>query len=317
MKTAAVSSDDIRRSVLAVPPLAWNDDLSLNFEQSQRLVRHALSGGVSTLIYGGNANFYNLGGRRHREVCESIAGLGDDRTWVVPSAGPSYDALVEQAPVLRSLGFPTAMILPLDFPSHPRGIERGIRDFADAFGGPAILYIKKENHLPAATLGRLVRDGAVWTVKYAASRERAKGEEPYLEALIAELGTERIISGFGELPAVPHLRDYGLAGFTSGLVCIAPALSMALYEALKAGRFDEAEQRLEAFRPLERIRDVHSPIRVLHEAIRLAGIADTGPLLPLLANLEDEHWPAVRDAASALLAAEHAEREATGLAAAE
>lgn len=307
MKTA-VTLDDIRKSVLAVPPLAWNDDFSLNGEQNERLVAHILSGGVRTLIYGGNANFYNLAGRRYREVCDFIAGLGDDDVWIVPSAGPGYDALIEQAPVLRDLGLPSAMILPLDFPSHPLGIERGIRDFVDAFGGPVILYIKRETYLPASTVGRLYRDGVVWMIKYAASRERAKDQEPYLEALIGELGTARIVSGFGEVPAVPHLRDHDLAAFTSGLVCIAPALSMALFDTLKAGSHDEAEERLDAFRPLEGIRDVHAPMRVLHEAIRLAGIAETGPILPLAANLEEEHWPAVRDAAQALLEAERRER---------
>ena len=31
-----------------------------------------------------------------------------------------------------------------------------------------------------------------------------------------------VVSGMGELPAIIHLRDFGLAGFTSGCVCIAP-----------------------------------------------------------------------------------------------
>jgi dihydrodipicolinate synthase/N-acetylneuraminate lyase len=304
MKTTPITPADVRHSVLAVPPLAWTRELTLNVEANLALVRHIQGGGVTTLIYGGNANVYHLGGRRFREVAEFIAGLGDETLWVVPSAGPSYDALIEQAPVLRELGFPTAMLLPLAFPAHPLGIERGVCDFVDAFGREVILYLKQENYLPAATIGRLAREGVVGMIKYAASRERAKGEEPYLEALIGEIGRERIVSGFGEVPAVPHLRDHGLAAFTSGLVCIAPTLSMRLLEALQNRRFAEAEVLLEAFLPLERLREVHSPIRVVHEAIRLAEIADTGPILPLLANLEEEHHNSVGEAARALLAQE-------------
>jgi dihydrodipicolinate synthase/N-acetylneuraminate lyase len=45
-----------------------------------------------------------------------------------------------------------------------------------------------------------------------------------------------------------------------------------------------------------------SPIRVLHEAVRLAGIADTGPLLPLLSNLPEADHAKVREAAARLLA---------------
>jgi dihydrodipicolinate synthase/N-acetylneuraminate lyase len=311
MKTTPITPADVRRSVLAVPPLAWTPDLTLNVEANLALVRHIQGGGVTTLIYGGNANAYHLGGRRWRAVAEFLAGLGDEALWVVPPAGPSYDALIQQAPVLRRLGFPTAMLLPVAFPSHPKGVERGIRDFVDAFGREVMLYLKQESYLPAASVGRLAREGAVGMVKYAASRERPKGEEPYLEALIGELGRERIVSGFGEVPAVPHLRDHGLAAFTSGLVCIAPTLAMALLGALQVRRFAEAEARLEAFLPLERLRERHSPIRVVHEAVRLAGIADTGPILPLLANLEEEHQPSVAQAARALLAQEMRARAAS------
>jgi 4-hydroxy-tetrahydrodipicolinate synthase len=40
---------------------------------------------------------------------------------------------------------------------------------------------------------------------------------------------------------------------------------------------------------------------VLHEAVRLSGIGNTGPLLPLLTNLPEEHHSTVRAAAKALL----------------
>jgi 4-hydroxy-tetrahydrodipicolinate synthase len=39
--------------------------------------------------------------------------------------------------------------------------------------------------------------------------------------------------------------------------------------------------------PLEDPRDAHSPLRALHDAVRLAGIADTGPMLPFLSNIDD------------------------------
>ncbi|HTQ82950.1 MAG TPA: dihydrodipicolinate synthase family protein, partial [Pseudolabrys sp.] len=64
---------------------------------------------------------------------------------------------------------------------------------------------------------------------------------------------------------------------------------------------------------LEDERDRHSPIRVLHEAVRLAGIADTGPMQPYFSNIGDAGVIAsVEKAAKALLAAE---RSATARAA--
>jgi hypothetical protein len=43
----------------------------------------------------------------------------------------------------------------------------------------------------------------------------------------------------------------------------------------------------ELFMPLEDARDAHSPIRVLHAAVELAGIAATGPIGEFLSVIED------------------------------
>ena len=65
-----------------------------------------------------------------------------------------------------------------------------------------------------------------------------------------------------------------------------------------------AEAIQHIFRPLEDLRNAINPIRVLHEALRLAGISETGPLLPLLSNLPEKHFGEVRAAAKELLAAD-------------
>jgi hypothetical protein len=73
MRTNPIVPQEVCRSVIAVPPLASNPDLSLNRDANRRLVRHLLSGGVSALIYGGNTTFYNLTGWRFFDVCDFIA----------------------------------------------------------------------------------------------------------------------------------------------------------------------------------------------------------------------------------------------------
>ena len=54
--------------------------------------------------------------------------------------------------------------------------------------------------------------------------------------------------------------------------------------------------------PLEDCRDGISPIRVLHDAVTLAGIADMGPMLPILTGLEPAERARVEPVAKALLA---------------
>ena len=75
-----------------------------------------------------------------------------------------------------------------------------------------------------------------------------------------------------------HLRDFGLNSFTSGSVRIAPNRSTEILRALKAGDDATAETIRAGFLPFEGRRDAISPIRVLHDGVTLAGIADNGYL---------------------------------------
>ena len=85
---------------------------------------------------------------------------------------------------------------------------------------------------------------------------------------------------------------------------MAPQLSVAMLDAMRRGDWGKAETIRSVFKPLEDLRNAINPIRVLHEAVRLAGIADTGKLLPLMSNLPAEQHAVVRDAAVKLLEAE-------------
>jgi 4-hydroxy-tetrahydrodipicolinate synthase len=100
-----------------------------------------------------------------------------------------------------------------------------------------------------------------------------------------------------------HLRDFKLPGFTAGVINIAPAAFTAMLKAMRAGDWATAERVRQVCKPLEDLRNLINPVRVLHEAVRLCGIAETGPLLPLMSNLEEADYPRVAAAAKELLAA--------------
>lgn len=304
MKTTPVTATDLAASVIAVPPLARKSDLSLNADANRAIIRHLETGGVRALLYGGNANFYHVSAGEYATILDMLTASAGADTWVIPSVGPDYGKMMDQAPILRTRGFPTVMALPISFPATDAGAAAGIRRFAAAFGKPVVVYIKSENYLSPATVGALVRDGLVSAIKYAIVRNDPQ-QDPYLRELLQQVPAALIVSGIGERPAIVHLRDFGLQGFTSGSVCVAPRGSMRLLESIQAQQWNEAERFRAAYLPLEDCRDALSPIRVLHEAVRLAGIADTGPILPLLSNLESAHHPAVRTAAMALLAHDH------------
>ena len=112
MNTRPVNAETLTRSVVSVPPLARNADLSLNRAENVKLIRHIEAGGVSTLLYGGNANFYHVRLSEYAELLDLLADAADADTLIIPSVGPAYGLMMDQAKLLRERQFPTAMILP-------------------------------------------------------------------------------------------------------------------------------------------------------------------------------------------------------------
>ena len=301
MLTTPLTPDHFTRSVMAVPPLARRPDGTLAEEANGLIVRHLEAGGVTLLLYGGNANFYHLPLAEYDAALSMLARLAGPESLVVPSAGPTYGLLMEQARTIRRHSFPTVMVLPQQGITTSVGVANGIRAFADAVGLPVVVYVKNDGYIEPEEIAGLDREGIVSAIKYAVVRGDT-ASDPYLRKLVSLVDTSKIISGIGEQPAIVHTRDFGLAGFTSGCVCVAPRLSQTMLAAVQRKDWDEAERVRALFRPLEDLRNAINPIRVLHQAIESAGIATTGPLLPLLTNVDASHVPAIADAARALLA---------------
>jgi dihydrodipicolinate synthase/N-acetylneuraminate lyase len=305
MITSPLSAAHLATSVMAVPPLSRRLDFTLNEGANERIIRHLEAGGVRLLLYGGNANLYHVPLSEYEPLLAMLARIAGPDTLVIPSAGPSYGMLVDQAKIIRRFAFPTVMVLPQQGLTTSVGVATGIRRFVEASGVPALLYIKHDGFIEPEEVAALDRDGLLSGIKYATVRNDAS-VDPYLRRLVEVVDRERIISGIGEQPAIIHTRDFGLGGFTSGCVCVAPRLSQQMLAAMRGGAWEEAERIRALFRPLEDLRNAINPIRVLHRAVAGAGIAPTGPLLPLLSNVEAEHEAAIDAAASALLAADRA-----------
>ncbi|HSU69016.1 MAG TPA: dihydrodipicolinate synthase family protein [Tepidisphaeraceae bacterium] len=302
-------TEKLTRSVLAVPPLARSADLRVDEAENTKLIRHIEAGGVRTLLYGGNANFYHIAPSEFDQVLGYLESAADRETLVIPSVGPAYGTMMDQAKVLRRHKFETVMVLPQQGITTAEGVETGIRQFVQAAGIPAVVYVKNEGYIEPENIKRLVDEGLVSGIKYAIVRNDTT-KDAYLSKLVQVIDPKIIISGIGEQPAIIHLRDFRLGGFTSGCVCVAPRLSAQMLEALRAQNWSEAERIREIFRPLEDLRNEINPIRVLHEAVSLAGIGQTGPLIPLMSNVAQADHARIADAARRLLKLESDARNA-------
>jgi dihydrodipicolinate synthase/N-acetylneuraminate lyase len=305
MQTTPITTQDLLSSVVSVPPLARNNDLTLNDAANRALIKHLEAGGVRTFLYGGNANLYNIAVSEYAQLLEFLSGAVAADSIVVPSVGPFYGNIMDQAAILSQHRFPTAMILPTLFPAKSAGIQTAVRHFVERAGIPAVIYLKDEGYMPPEAAAQLVNDGLVSWIKYAVVRDDP-ADDPYLSRLVDIVDRKLIVSGIGEQPAIVHLRDFGITGYTSGCVCVAPRQTTQMFKLVQQGKYAEAETIREVYRPLEDLRNAYGPIPVLHHAVTLSGIADMGPFLPLLAPLGDDIQTKIGPVATALLQSDSA-----------
>ena len=305
MKTTPVSIEDLQ-GVFPVPPLARKNDArrSIDFEMNNRIVRHIADGGLTRFLYGGNAFLYHVTLYEYEALLDWLNSFADG-LWAIPSIGPSYGRAMDQASILRQYKFPCAMALPCGDPRDAKGLETGLREIAESANTPLILYLKEENNFGADkeagldVVARLVDEGVCVAIKYAVVRQNP-AEDSYLDSLLKRVDRARVISGIGERPAIVHMRDWRLPGFTTGSGCVAPRLSGQIFEACVKEDYETAEGLRAEFLPLEDLRDAWNPAKVLHFATQLAGVAETGPVAPFLSSLSEERLKELAPVARAL-----------------
>ena len=305
--------------VYAVPPLARQAGArrAIDLPANDAMRDHIVGGGITRLLYGGNAFLYHVSLDDYAELLGWMASAPDS-LWMIPSLGPSFGRAIDQVGLLRAFPFPCAMLLPCADPRDAEGLEAGAREIAQRAGIPLVLYLKdldnwgRDHARGLDAVARLVRDGVAMAIKYAVVRADP-AVDPYLDALLARVDRKVVISGIGERPAVVHVEQQGLPGFTTGSGCVAPALSQRVFDACARGDFDAAREVRERFIPLEDLRDAWGPARVLHAAVDLAGIAPTGPIPPFISALDASQQDELAPVAVALHAANlaHASLQST------
>lgn len=278
--------------IYPVPPVAWSAGSKgeLNHVENERIFRYLVEQGIKRIIYGGNAMVYHMALPQYEQLIDWLSVHVADAE-IMPAVGPSYGRALDQAAIVRGRRFHSLLVLPsASDPRDARGLETGLRDISEAAGLPLTLYIRDESNFgsdgPAGldVLARLVDANICTKIKYAVVRKNP-AHDAYLRALLMRVPASRVISGIGERPAVVHLRDFGLAGFTTGSGVLAPRLCCDLLDACRAWDWASAERIRSTFLPLEDLRDAWGPPRVLHYAVAAAGIAETGPILPYVSPL--------------------------------
>ncbi|MFD8570966.1 dihydrodipicolinate synthase family protein [Streptomyces sp. NPDC059639] len=275
--TAPKASFEIQRAaladVVAIPVTPFATDGSVDETVLRTLLRRLLDGGVRILTPNGNTGeFYALTAAERRLVAEVTLDEAGTSATVLAGVGHDVPTAVETARHAQEHG--AAMVM-VHQPVHPYISEAGWVDYhraiAEAVPGLGVVPYIKNATLPGARLAEL---GAacpnVIGVKYAVP------DAARFAAFARDAGLDRFVwvAGLAE-PYAPSYFSAGATGFTSGLVNVAPSVSLSMIEALRSGDYPAAMKVWEQIRRFEELRAADSSannVSVVKEALASLGL---------------------------------------------
>ncbi|NED11741.1 dihydrodipicolinate synthase family protein [Streptomyces sp. SID9124] len=261
--------------VVAIPVTPFAGDGTVDTEAHRALLRRLLDGGVRIVTPNGNTGeFYALTPEERRTVTELTVDEAGGRATVLVGVGHDVPTAVAAAEHARDAGAEMVMV---HQPVHPYVSQDGWIDYhraiAEAVPGLGVVPYIRNPHLDGAALAALADSCPnVIGVKYAVP------DAARFAAFARDAGLERFVwvAGLAELYA-PAYFSAGATGFTSGLVNVAPGVSLAMLEALRAGDYPAAMKVWEQIRRFEELRaDRQSAnnVTVVKEALAALGLCD-------------------------------------------
>jgi len=270
------------------------------------VIARCAEAGVDALTVNGNTGeFYGLSFAEAERMQAEVPALVAGRAVVIAGVGRSVGEAVALARRARADGADAIMVhQPPDPFVAPRGVVAYVNRIADAAGLPLVLYLRNDGiGLPA--IETLCRVPGVIGVKWATPNVMVLAEA------MRRAGPEvNFVCGLAE-PWAPPMAALGTQGFTSGLINLLPARSVAVRDALRRGDYAAARAEIAAIAGFEALRSEEqngANVAVVKAALGMIG-DDVGaarppaawPLPPgSLARLRDllAGWGMIRQAAA-------------------
>jgi dihydrodipicolinate synthase/N-acetylneuraminate lyase len=280
----SLAPEGLAASLIAEPPLALRQDFEVARDVNERLAVRLRAAGISTLLYGGNANLFSQSLAQYAQSVELMGAVAEHST-VIAGIGPDLGKMLDQAGLIERAGLRNVMLLPLHYPADTHGTGDGVRRIADRLGFGVIVDLCRENYLRPVTLRKLKDERAVSFAKYSVRRDNPE-DDAYLDRVIEIMGRDRVISGLGEAAALDHIGKRKLPSFVSGAASLVPSAANRLFKTLQSGNLAEGRSLLIPFLEFDRLRMALGAIQVLHDAVSVAGIANMGPQIPMLSPVK-------------------------------
>ncbi|OIJ63115.1 dihydrodipicolinate synthase family protein [Streptomyces mangrovisoli] len=259
--------------VVAIPVTPFAADGGIDRDAHRVLLRRLLDGGITTLTPNGNTGeFYALTPDERRLVTELTLEVAGGRAAVLVGVGHDLPTAVASARHAAEHGAGMVMV---HQPVHPYVAQAGWvayhRAVAAAVPDLGVVPYIRNAQLTGARLAELA-DACpnVVGVKYAVP------DAARFAAFARDAGLERFVwvAGLAE-PYAPSYFSAGATGFTSGLVNVAPSVSLDMIEALRSGDYRAAMTVWERIRRFEELRAAHGSadnVTVVKEALASLGL---------------------------------------------
>jgi 4-hydroxy-tetrahydrodipicolinate synthase len=281
-------------TVVVVPVTPFAEDGAPDWTTYAALTARLLDAGITVVTPNGNTGeFYALDAGEARRATEVAIKEADGREGVQVLAGVGHD-IATAAGAARHAQDAGARMIMIHQPVHPYVAREGWVDYNAAIanavpGLGVVLYIRSERFTGARIAELADRAPNVIGVKYGLR------DATVFAQVARDAGIDRFtwLAGAAELTAPPFWAA-GARGFTSGLANVAPALSLAMLDALRANDFGAAMKTWESVRRFEELRAADSSadnVSVVKEAMAQLGLCRPGvrpPSRALPAGVKDE-----------------------------
>jgi len=250
-----------------------------------RIVERIVDGGIHNVVAAGNTGeFYALSPDEVRLVHDTAVSAARGRSNVVAAIGRSLTEAIALGRRAKDAGANAIMShQPLDPFAAPQAQAAYFRAIADAVDLPLVAYVRSDA-MGLADLLSVANHPNVVGVKFATTNLMLLAEC----VRSSDAGTAVWVCGLAEGWAAPFYA-LGARGFTSGLVNVDPARSLAIHAALEAGDYAKARALVGEIARFETLRTRYgngANVTVVKEALGLLGFPAGAVRLPGLPSLD-------------------------------